>query len=142
MAKITKKNRGSDINMTEKEANAIRRCNELTNESHSCWIGLTNQEAIQTVIDMVLNQDKSICDLKNKVLVENNARNQAENKYEELLSKFSPIYDIKREKEIKKLKRMVDLMAEHFEGYEISDVICLNTKDEAIQYFEKKVNKK
>lgn len=26
--------------MTEKQAKAIERCNELIKESHSCWIGI------------------------------------------------------------------------------------------------------
>lgn len=39
--------------MTEKQAKAIERCNELIKESHSCWIGLSNQDAIKTVLDLL-----------------------------------------------------------------------------------------
>lgn len=37
---------------------ALERCNELIKESHSCWIGLTNQEAIKTIIQEVLKYKK------------------------------------------------------------------------------------
>lgn len=44
--------------MTEKQAKAIERCNELIKESHSCWIGLSNQDAIKTVLDLLEKKDK------------------------------------------------------------------------------------
>lgn len=41
------------MNMTEKQSKAIERCNELIKDSHSCWIGLSNQNAIKTVLDLL-----------------------------------------------------------------------------------------
>lgn len=46
--------------MTDKETKAIERCNELIKESHSCWIGLSNQDAIKTVLDLLDNKNKII----------------------------------------------------------------------------------
>lgn len=44
--------------MTEEQA--VKRCNELIKESHSCWIGITNQEAIKLVLSMLKEKDKQI----------------------------------------------------------------------------------
>ena len=44
--------------MTTEEA--IERCHELIKESHSCWIGITNQEAIKIVLSMIEKKDKII----------------------------------------------------------------------------------
>lgn len=48
--------------MNDKEA--IERCNELIKESHSCWIGITNQVAIQTVLNLIEKQKEEIETLK------------------------------------------------------------------------------
>ena len=34
---------------------AVERCNELIKESHSCWIGLSNQDAIKTILQALDN---------------------------------------------------------------------------------------
>ena len=44
--------------MTEEQA--VKRCNELIKESHSCWIGIANQEAIKSVLFMLKKKDKII----------------------------------------------------------------------------------
>lgn len=46
--------------MTEKQVKAIERCNELIKESHSCWIGLSNQDAIRIVLSLVKEQNEII----------------------------------------------------------------------------------
>lgn len=40
---------------------AIERCNELIKES-SCWIGITNQQAIQIVLNIIKKQEEDIED--------------------------------------------------------------------------------
>ena len=50
--------------MNEEEKKAIERCKELTKESHSCWIGISNQEAIETVLNLIKKKDSEITALK------------------------------------------------------------------------------
>lgn len=46
--------------MNEEEKKAIERCNELIKEEHSCWIGISNQKAIDTVLNLIDKQNKVI----------------------------------------------------------------------------------
>ena len=48
--------------MTEEKA--IDRCNELIKSEHANWIGLSNQNAIETVLNMLKEKDKEIKKLK------------------------------------------------------------------------------
>lgn len=50
--------------MNEEEKKAIERCKELTKESHSCWIGISNQEAIETILKLIKKKDLEITALK------------------------------------------------------------------------------
>lgn len=57
--------------MNEEEKKSIERCKELIKETHSCWIGLSNQEAIKTILNLsenqkaeIKNKDKRISDLE------------------------------------------------------------------------------
>ena len=43
------------------------RCKELIKESHSCWIGISNQKAIETVLSELDKKDKIINDAINAV---------------------------------------------------------------------------
>ena len=43
-----------------KDKEAIERCKELIKESHSCWIGITNQEAIETILNIIQKQEKRL----------------------------------------------------------------------------------
>lgn len=51
--------------MTDKEA--IERCNELIKVEHANWIGISNQKAIETVLNLIQTQDK-IIDLMGKYI--------------------------------------------------------------------------
>ena len=53
--------------MKDEEIKAIERCNELIKESHSCWIGITNQVAIQTVLNLIEKQKAEI-EKKDKII--------------------------------------------------------------------------
>ena len=44
--------------MTDKEA--IERCNQLIKVEHANWIGISNQKAIETVLNLIQTQDKVI----------------------------------------------------------------------------------
>ena len=39
---------------------AVERCNELIKKEHECWIGITNQKAIETVLNMLKEQKDTI----------------------------------------------------------------------------------
>lgn len=42
------------------EEKAIERCKELIKPEHSNWIGITNQKAIETVLNLIDKQNKVI----------------------------------------------------------------------------------
>lgn len=46
--------------MTKEQEKAIERCKELTKEAHACWIGISNQKAIETILFMLEEKDKQI----------------------------------------------------------------------------------
>lgn len=46
--------------MTDKQIEAIERCNELIKDEHKEWIGLSNQHAIETVLNLLEKQKKQI----------------------------------------------------------------------------------
>lgn len=48
------------LEVTTNEEEAIERCKELIKESHSCWIGITNQIAIETILNLIVNQKAEI----------------------------------------------------------------------------------
>lgn len=53
--------------MTDKEIKALERCKELIKESHSCWIGLSNQDAINTMLQVIERQNTEIQDKDKKI---------------------------------------------------------------------------
>lgn len=46
--------------MTKEQDKAIERCNKLIETEHSNWIGITNQKAIETVLNMLKEKDAEI----------------------------------------------------------------------------------
>ena len=46
--------------MTKEQEEAIERCNKLIETEHSNWIGITNQKAIETVLNMLKEKDAEI----------------------------------------------------------------------------------
>lgn len=46
--------------MIKEEEKAIERCNKLIETEHSNWIGITNQKAIETVLNMLKEKDAEI----------------------------------------------------------------------------------
>ena len=43
-----------------KEQEAVKRCNKLIETEHSNWIGISNQKAIETVLNMLKEKDAEI----------------------------------------------------------------------------------
>ena len=52
--------------MTKEQEEAIERCNKLIETEHSNWIGITNQKAIDTVLNMIKEKDAKIEHLEEK----------------------------------------------------------------------------
>lgn len=50
--------------MTDKEEKAIERCKQLIKVEHANWIGLSNQHAIETVLEELEKKDNQIAVLK------------------------------------------------------------------------------
>ena len=114
--------------MNEEEKKAIERGKELIKETHSCWIGLSNQEAIKTVLNLSEKQKAEIEDKQDEINVLEAQRDSIENQFEQAKA------------EIEKKDKMIDLMAKElvkahkwfyseFDNY---------TKEDFIKYFEKK----
>ena len=85
--------------MIKEQDKAIERCNKLIETEHSNWIGISNQKAIETVLNMLKEKDAEIEKLKeeNKNIMKLNAN----------MSKRH-LNDIFK---IKKKDKMIDLMA-------------------------------
>lgn len=46
--------------MTKEQDKAIERCNKLIETEYSNWIGITNQKAIETVLNLLKEKDAEI----------------------------------------------------------------------------------
>ena len=66
--------------MNDKEA--IERCNELIKENHSCWIGITNQVAIETILNLLENQKAEIEKKDNKIAFLEQAYKELQNDFD------------------------------------------------------------
>lgn len=119
------------------EEEAIERCNELIKESHSCWIGITNQEAIYTVLNLIDKQQAEIEDIKIRKERQLNRfskyKENIENKHEEIYEDLV--------QEIEKKDKIIDLMAEYIkEPYRVIAFGSRKPKTEIIkEYFKNKV---
>lgn len=125
--------------MTEKQSKAIERCRELIKESHSCWIGITNQEAIRIVLSMIENQQERIDYLMRSI----------ERKEQSLIEKHEE--NIEYYTMIEKKDKIIEQMTYYIMNLDIDEDICkkvncdtnsgeLDCKDCIKQYFENKVN--
>lgn len=116
--------------MTKEQEEVIENVKELAKIlDKTCKNGKSkNSEDIRIILNLTQEQqaelkkkDKIITDLKQKVLNENYARNKAEDKYAELINKFSPIYDIKIQAELEKKDKIINN--------------AINAIEDLIQYF-------
>ena len=132
---MAKKNRGGDLTTKEQEK-AIERCNELIKESHSCWIGLSNQKAIQEVLNMLKEKDREI-----------NRKSSTINALQCALHGRTEERD-RKDNIITRQNKQIDLMAEYINEIDVSEEICEgktmcdeNCKECIKQYFESKAEK-
>lgn len=127
--------------MTKEKDKAIERCNKLIETEHSNWIGITNQKAIETVLNMLKEKDAEIEKYK-KLLADNLARElnnsiKAKEKADTDLDDLDKGWKV----ELEKKDKMIDLILDKFkEGteYYYSEFDYM-TKEDLKQYFERKV---
>lgn len=104
--------------MTDKEIKALERCKELIKENHSCWIGLSNQDAINTMLQLVEKQDSKIKEKREeckKCIVRDNLHYYIEEveKKDKIIDKMAEEIFIKRalaitsEQDIDRLKQKI-----------------------------------
>lgn len=110
--------------MTKEQEEAIERCNKLIETEHSNWIGITNQKAIETVLNM-LKENSAEIHQKNTELAEKNAEIEKKDKKD----------------------KIIDLMAERIEWLCKSNGILLDkehdenfTQEDIKKYFERKTS--
>ena len=106
--------------MTEEKA--IDRCNELIESGHANWIGLSNQNAIETVLNMLKEKDKEINRKSSTIKALQCAL------HERTEERDRKDYIIARQNE------QIDLMAEKI----FQDGIVWDDKEEIKQYFKSK----
>lgn len=53
---------------TEEEKKAIERCNELKKDCHKEWIGISNQVAIDIVLNLLEKQQEEIAEKKESII--------------------------------------------------------------------------
>lgn len=88
--------------MKEEQEKAIERCKELIKQEHANWIGISNQIAIEEVLNMLKEKDKEIESIR---YIKNN-------------------FDYVVQKEIEKKDKIIDLMAEYINEIDVSEEIC------------------
>ena len=110
------------------EGKTIERCEELIKPEHANWIGISNQEAIRELLNILKEKDKEIEKLQEE--------NETTWKLNENMSKRH-LNDVCK---IKNDEKQIDLMAEHIQnGCDFDNRI--KTKEEIKQYFEQKSDK-
>ena len=151
--------------MTKEQEEAIERCNKLIETEHSNWIGITNQKAIETVLNM-LKENSAEIHQKNTELAEKNAEIEkykkllADNLARELNNSIkakekadTDLDDLDKgwKVELEKKDKMIDLMAEQLIGLPVNkikqdfekpnfkaEITIFTDKEDIKQHFERK----
>ena len=75
--------------MNDKEEKAIERCNQLIKVEHANWIGISNQVAIETVLNLIQTQQEEIDELKGKIIDNiNDLEEMQDNEYDGMVQDF------------------------------------------------------
>lgn len=126
--------------MTNKEKEAIERCNQLIKVEHANWIGISNQVAIETVLNLIQNQQEEIFKLQAKVDRLKVARDNWKKTFyqaEEEIEKYKYLYQkaldntIKADRDNLKKDKIIDLT--------IAFISTRYKEDEDINNFAKEV---
>ena len=125
--------------MNDEEIKAIERCNELIKESHSCWIGITNQVAIQTVLNLIEKQKADIEEYKAKL--EYKQYNDLDNiEFEKYIEKIVKERTEKLYKGIETLKRDFEIVDHECSRLEQEDIRKDKIINDAIKWIENTMN--
>lgn len=131
--------------MTKEQDKAIERCNKLIETEHSNWIGITNQKAIETVLNMLKEKDEEIQFQKDINKTEKDRHKQAEKSLKGHIEKKDKMIDL--------LVNKLNQNCKVFENSEIKEIVeiyekikstsnlrGIEVRKECIkQYFERKV---
>ena len=116
--------------MIKEQDKAIERCNKLIETEHSNWIGITNQKAIETVLNMLKEKDEEINKYKRK---NKELSNQLLKIYKEEDNYNARIE--KKNAQIEKKDKMINLMLDKlnqgckvFEKDEIKEIVEIYEK--------------
>lgn len=102
--------------MTEDEKKAIYRCNELIKNKHKEWIGISNQIAIETLLNLIEKQRKEI-EKKDK---------EWKQLFEEYNNRVEEIIDLKNNSVPKEAIRSI---SNHIEYYLIGNLRYKDSQD-------------
>ncbi len=105
------------------EEKTIERCKELIKTEHANWIGISNQEAIRELLNMLKEKDKEI-----------NRKSSTIKALQCALHERTEERD-RKDYIIARQKKQIDLMAEKI----FQEGIVWDDKEEVKQYFERKV---
>lgn len=131
--------------MTDEEKKAIERCKQLIKVEHANWIGLSNQDAIEKVLNLIEKQQRIIEEQKSRC---SHLGRDAQKAVD---------YTFELNKEIEKKDKIMDLMAKYIARFDIEEDICrdkdcdeytniytgeIDRKTCIKEYFKKKVEDK
>lgn len=80
--------------MIKEQDKAIERCNKLIETEHSNWIGITNQKAIETVLNMLKEKEAEIQFQKDINKTEKDRHKQAEKSLKGHIEKKDKMIDL------------------------------------------------
>ena len=130
--------------MNEKEKKAIERCNQLRQVEHANWIGISNQLAIITVLNLIEKQQEEIEQLQKEAGYKKCVlcgKIYKPNKKDQLYCSKSCCnkvmckrYKLRKKQEIEKQDKLINLMAEQL-------TTPVHSKECVIEHFNQKIEK-
>lgn len=98
-----------------KEQEAVKRCNKLIETEHSNWIGISNQKAIETVLNMLKEKDAEI--EKYKKLLADNLAKELNNSIKAKEKADTDLDDLDKgwKVELEKKDKMIDLLIDYID---------------------------
>ena len=134
--------------MTNEQDKAIERCNNLIRKEHSSWIGISNQKAIEKLLNMLKEKDEEIEFQKDINKQEKDRHKQAEKSLKGQIKKLKTDFKIvdqecsRLERKEAKQDKMIDLIIntvyKRFKAELLLEYGFENEK-QFKQYFERKV---
>ena len=118
--------------MTKEQKEAIERCNKLVKVENAKWVGISNQKAIETVLNLIQEQESNTIENIIEELTITNPTNLSE-KGIELFNKINEIID-----ENKEFKNKIDKISQNrYNELRVNGILFCGA--DIKQYFERKV---